>query len=162
MSDQLPSHTGVVIIGGGIVGCSTAYHLTRLGWKDVVLLERKTLASGTTWAAAGLVTQLRQNRQMSNLVKYATDLYAHLEEETGVATGYVTTGAIAVCRTQARRQEWLRASAMARSFGIDVHEIPLAEARDMVPGMSIDGLLAAFYIPEDGQTNPEDTTQALA
>ena len=162
MSNQLPSHARAVVIGGGIVGCSTAYHLTQLGWKDVVLLERKTLASGTSWAAAGLVTQLRQNRQMSNLVKYATDLYARLEEETGVATGYVTTGAIAVCRTRARRQEWLRASAMARSFGIDVHEIPLKEARDLVPGLSVEGLLAAFYIPDDGQTNSEDTTQSLA
>lgn len=162
MSKQPPQHAKVVIIGGGIVGCSTAYHLTQLGWKDVVLLERKTIASGTTWAAAGLVTQLRQNRQMSNLVKYATQLYARLEEETGVATGYITTGAVAVCRTKARQQEWLRAAAMARSFGIDVHEISLKDAQDLVPGMHIDDLLAAFYIPEDGQTNPEDTTQSLA
>lgn len=162
MTALLPQFAQVVIIGGGIVGCSTAYHLTRLGWKDVILLERKELASGTTWAAAGLVTQLRQNRQMSNLVRYATDLYANLEAETGVATGYVTTGAIALCRTEARRSEWLRSAAMARSYGIEIEEISLKEAVDMVPGMSGSGLLAAFYIPKDGQTNPEDTTQSLA
>ncbi len=162
MSSQLPGQARAVIIGGGIVGCSSAYHLAQLGWKDVVLLERKSLASGTTWAAAGLVTQLRQNRQMSNLVKYATDLYSRLEDETGVATGYITTGAIALCRTDARRQEWLRAASMARSFGIDVHDIPLREAENLVPGLSVKGVLAAFYIPKDGQTNPEDTAQSLA
>ena len=162
MSTSLPTHSQVVIIGGGIVGCSVAYHLSKIGWKDVILLERKTIASGTTWAAAGLVTQLRQNRQMSNLVKYATKLYAELEAETGLATGYVTTGAIALCQTKARRQEWLRLAAMANSYGIDVHEIALKEALDMVPGMSDDGLISAFYIPKDGQTNPEDTAQSLA
>lgn len=162
MSNQLPKEARVIIIGGGIVGCSTAYHLSKLGWKDIILLERKELASGTTWAAAGLVTQLRQNRQMSNLVKYATELYANLETETGLATGYITTGAIAVCQTKARRFEWLRLAAMARTYGIDVHEISLKEAADMVPGMDTAGLIAAFYIPQDGQTNPEDTTQSLA
>ncbi len=162
MSEQFPQHARAVIIGGGIIGCSTAYHLSKIGWQDVVLLERKELASGTTWAAAGLVTQLRQNRQMSNLVRYATELYANLEAETGVATGYITTGAITVCQTEARRSEWLRAAAKARTYGIEVHEITLKEAAEMVPGMSTSGLITAFYIPKDGQTNPEDTTQSLA
>jgi 4-methylaminobutanoate oxidase (formaldehyde-forming) len=162
MSETFPTQARVVVIGGGIVGCSTAYHLTKVGFKDVVLLERKTIASGTTWAAAGLVTQLRQNRQMTNLVKYATELYADLEAETGMGTGYVTTGAVALCQTQARRQEWLRSSAMAASYGIDVHEISIKEALDLVPGMSDTDLLSAFYIPKDGQTNPEDTAQSLA
>ncbi len=162
MSKSLPKQTRVVIIGGGIVGCSVAYHLTKIGWKDVVLVERKTIASGTTWAAAGLVTQLRQNRQMTNLVKYATELYASLEAETGVATGYVTTGAIAVCQTEARHREWLRLTTMANNFGIDLYEIPLKEAQDMVPGMSLKDLKSAFYIPKDGQTNPEDTAQSMA
>jgi glycine cleavage system T protein len=162
MPNPLPTHARVVIIGGGIVGCSTAYHLTKIGWKDVVVLERKTIASGTTWAAAGLVTQLRQNRQMTNLVKYATKLYANLEAETGVPTGYVTTGAIAVCQTDARRREWLRLATMANSYGIDVHEISIKEALDLAPGMSDEDLIAAFYIPKDGQTNPEDTAQSLA
>ena len=162
MNNTFPTQARVIIIGGGIVGCSTAYHLTKIGWKDVVLLERKTIASGTTWAAAGLVTQLRQNRQMTNLVKYATELYANLEAETGAPTGYVTTGAIALCQTDARRREWLRLATMANSYGIDVHEIPIKEALDLVPGMSDEDLISAFYIPKDGQTNPEDTTQSLA
>lgn len=162
MSAQLPTQAQIVIIGGGIVGCSTAYHLTRYGYTDVVLLERKELGSGTTWAAAGLVAQLRQNQEMTNLAKYATELYAKLEAETGVATGYVTTGALGVCQTEDRRREWLRGSAMAGAFGIDMHEISLKEAEDLVPGMSAKGLVSAFYLPKDGQTNPLETTQALA
>ena len=162
MAEKLPKQAQVVIIGGGIVGCSVAYHLTKIGWKDVVLLERKELASGTTWAAAGLVTQLRQNRQLSDLAKYATKLYPSLEAETGVATGYVKTGSITVCRDEERRREWTRAAATASAFGIEAHEIGAAEAKKMMPGLFVDDLVSAFYIPEDGQTNPEDTTQALA
>jgi glycine cleavage system T protein len=161
MSNSLPKQARVVIIGGGIVGCSVAYHLTKIGWKDVVVLERKTIASGTTWAAAGLVSQMRQNRQMTNLAKYATELYANLESETGVATGYVDAGSIIVCQTDARRHEWLRVATMAKSNGIDVHEISLKEALDLAPGMSDKDLVSAFYVPKDGQTNPEDTTQSL-
>ncbi len=162
MIKQIPSSARVVIIGGGIIGCSTAYHLTKIGWKDVVLLERKLLGSGTTWAAAGLVTQLRQNRQMSNLVRYATELYGSLEAETGIPTGYITTGAVTICQTDARHREFKRNEAMARSFGVDVHEISLKEAEDYVPMMSTEGAVSAFYTPLDGQTNPEDTTQSLA
>ncbi|HBV95841.1 MAG: FAD-dependent oxidoreductase [Peptococcaceae bacterium BICA1-7] len=161
MSQQLPSHAQIVIIGGGIVGCSTAYHLTKMGYKDVLLLERKELGSGTTWAAAGLVAQLRQNQEMTNLAKYATELYPKLEEETGVATGYVTTGALGVCQTEDRRREWLRGSAMAAAFGVEMYEVSLKEAEEMVPGMSTEGLVSAFYLPNDGQTNPLETAQAL-
>jgi 4-methylaminobutanoate oxidase (formaldehyde-forming) len=161
MNQQLPSHSRIVIIGGGIVGCSTAYHLARLGHTDLVLLERKELGSGTTWAAAGLVAQLRQNREMTNLAKYATELYPALEAETGVATGYVRTGALGVCQTEDRRREWLRGAAMASAFGIEMHEVSLKEAADMVPGMSTRGLVAAFYLPNDGQTNPLDTLRSL-
>lgn len=162
MNNAIPTQAQIVIIGGGIVGCSTAYHLTRQGYTDVVLLERKELGSGTTWAAAGLVAQLRQNQEMTNLAKYATELYATLEDETGVATGWVEAGAIGVCQTEDRRREWLRGSAMARAFGIDMHEISLKEAEDLVPGLSTAGLVSAFYLPKDGQTNPLETTQALA
>ena len=158
---QLPAHARIIIIGGGIVGCSTAYHLTKIGHTDVVLLERKELGCGTTWAAAGLVAQLRQNREMTNLAKYATQLYPALEAETGVATGYVTTGALGVCQTEDRRREWLRGSAMASAFGIEMHEISLKEAEDMVPGMSTQGLVSVFYLPNDGQTNPLETTRSL-
>lgn len=161
MNQSLPSYAQIVIIGGGIVGCSTAYHLTKMGYTDVVLLERKELGSGTTWAAAGLVAQLRQNQEMTNLAKYATELYPKLEEETGVATGYVTTGALGVCQTGDRRREWLRGSAMASAFGVEMYEISLLEAEELVPGMSAKGLVSAFYLPNDGQTNPMETAQAL-
>ncbi len=162
MTATLPKQSQVVIIGGGIVGCSTAYHLTKLGFKDVLLLERKELGSGTTYAAAGLLAQLRQNQEMTNLAKYASELYSTLEAETGVHTGFVKTGAIGVCQTRDRRLEWLRGSAMAKAFGIDMHEISLKEAEGMVPGMSTRGLKAAFYLPNDGQTDPNATTQSLA
>ena len=162
MSTEFPNQAQIVIIGGGIVGCSTAYHLTKQGYKDVLLLERKELGSGTTFAAAGLLAQLRQNQEMTNLAKYATELYATLGEETGVNTGFVRTGAIGVCQTEDRRLEWLRGSAMAKAFGIDMHEISLKEAEDMVPGMSTEGLLSAFYLPNDGQVDPIGATQALA
>ena len=162
MSVSVPDQAQVVIIGGGIVGCSTAYHLTKAGFKDVVLLERKELGSGTTHAAAGLLAQLRQNREMTNLAKYAIELYSKLEEETGVHTGFVKTGAIGVCQTEDRRLEWLRGSAMAKAFGIDMHEISLKKAEEMVPCLSTDGLVSAFYLPDDGQVDPILATQSLA
>lgn len=162
MTTSIPKQAQIVIIGGGIVGCSTAYHLTKQGFKDVLLLERKELGSGTTFAAAGLLAQLRQNLEMTNLAKYASELYSTLEEETGVNTGFVKTGAIGVCQTEDRRTEWLRGSAMAKAFGIDMHEISLKEAENMVPGMSSKGLISAFYLPNDGQVDPIGATQALA
>lgn len=162
MKAALPKHAQIVIIGGGIVGCSTAYHLTKAGFRDVLLLERKELGSGTTWAAAGLLAQLRQNQEMTNLAKYAGDLYSRLEEETGVHTEYVRCGAIGVCQTEDRRLEWLRGAAMAKAFGIEMHEISLKEAEDMVPGMSTQGLVSAFYLPNDGQVDPISATQSLA
>ncbi len=161
MNQTLPTQAQIVIIGGGIVGCSTAYHLTKIGYTDVVLLERKELGSGTTWAAAGLVAQLRQNQEMSNLAKYATELYPTLEAETELATGYVKTGALGVCQTEDRRREWLRGAAMASAFGIEMYEISLKEAEDMVPGMSTKDLVSVFYLPNDGHTNPLDTTRSL-
>ncbi len=158
----MKNHAQVVIIGGGIVGCSVAYHLTKIGRTDVLLLERKELACGTTWAAAGLLTRLRQNQEMTNLAKYTVDLYEGLEAETGMATGFRRNGAVTVCRTQDRRKELLRAAAMARAFGIEMNEISPNEAGKLVPGMRTDDLVAAFHLPKDGVTNPIDTTRALA
>jgi 4-methylaminobutanoate oxidase (formaldehyde-forming) len=162
MSTSIPSQAQVVVIGGGIVGCSAAYHLTKVGFKDVVLLERKEIASGTTWAAAGLLAQLRQNQEMTNLAKYALECYAKLEEETGVATGFKMNGAIGVCQTEDRRREWLRGAAMAGNFGVEMYEISMKEAEEMVPGMATGDLVAAFYLPNDGITDPVGTAQALA
>jgi len=162
MSKQLPGHARVVIIGGGIVGCSVAYHLGKIGWQDVVLLERKTIASGTSWAAAGLLGQLWADSALTKLAIYGADLYARLEEETGQPTGYKRPGSIRVAQTRARKSEFDRSMAMARSFGIEMEEISLAEARRLFPLLNTNDLVAAWFQPNDGHTNPEDTTQALA
>ena len=162
MSSQLPTHAQVVIIGGGIVGCSTAYHLVELGWKDVVVLERKRISSGTSWAAAGLLGQLWPTSPLTKLAKYGADLYAGLEAKTGQPTGYKRNGSLRVSRTQARRSEYLRALGMARAFGIKMEEISFEEAKRFIPVMNTDDLTGVWYQPDDGVTNPEDTTQALA
>ena len=116
MADKtLPSQARVVIIGGGVVGCSVAYHLAELGWSDIVLLERKSLTCGTTWHAAGLIAQLRATQNMTRLAKYSQELYASLEAKTGVATGFRQNGSITVALTDARMEELRRGAAMARS-----------------------------------------------
>jgi glycine cleavage system T protein len=162
MAKALPSHVQVIVIGGGIVGCSVAYHLTKLGWKDVVLLERKTLTSGTTWAAAGLVGQLRASPALTRLAQYGTELYARLEEETGQATGYLANGSIMVAQTEDRKHEYDRGAAMAKAFGIEMYEIGFDEAKKMWPLLNTSDLVAAYYLPKDGQTSPVDTAQAMA
>ncbi|MCG8617055.1 MAG: FAD-dependent oxidoreductase, partial [Desulfobacterales bacterium] len=162
MTSQLPEAAQVVIIGGGIVGCSTAYHLADYGFTDVVVLERKTLSSGTTFAAAGMLGQFRSNRQLSRLVSYAHEIYPKLEEITGMGTGYYKSGSVSLAQTRDRYIELQRAASTARSYGIEFNEVSLSEARDLVPGMSTEGLEGAFYIPGDGYTNPIDTTMAFA
>ncbi len=162
MTTAFPTHKQVVIIGGGIVGCSVAYHLTKLGWKDVVVLERKTLTCGTTWHAAGLVGQLRSTANITKLAQYTSKLYATLEAETGQATGFKQSGSISVATNPERFEELKRGASMARVFDLEVEMAtpedlaavwPLAYTGDMVGGV---------YLPGDGQTNPIDTTMALA
>lgn len=162
MAKELPTHAQVVIIGGGIVGCSVAYHLAQLGWKDVLVLERKTIASGSTWAAAGLLGQLWANAPLTKLAVYGADLYSRLEAETGQPTGYLRPGSIRVAQTRARKEEFDRSMQMARAFGIEMDEISLSEAKRLFPLLNTDDLTAAYLQPNDGHTNPEDTTQALA
>jgi len=162
MADNFPTQARVVIIGGGIVGCSVAYHLSKLGWNDVVVLERKTIASGTTWAAAGLLGQLWSNAALTKLAVYGADLYSRLESETGQPTGYQRPGSIRVAQTKARKEEYDRSMQMARAFGIEMEEISLKEAQKLFPLLHVDDLEAAWFQPNDGHTNPEDTTQALA
>jgi len=162
MAKQLPDQAQVVIIGGGIIGCSVAYHLTKLGWKDVILLERKVLTCGTTWAAAGLVGLLRATAALTRLAQYGARLYASLEEETEQATGYTVIGALMVARTQDRIHEYERGAAMARSFGIEMERISFQEALKLWPLMNTDDLTAVYYLPQEARTNPVDTTQALA
>jgi 4-methylaminobutanoate oxidase (formaldehyde-forming) len=161
MSD-VPSHARVVIIGGGVIGCSVAYHLTKLGWKDVVLLERKQLTSGTTWHAAGLIAQLRATKNMTKLAKYSQELYGSLEEETGVATGFKRCGSITVALTAERREEIFRQAAMARAFGVDVEEISPAEVLEKYKHLNIEGVTGGVYLDKDGQGDPSNITLALA
>jgi 4-methylaminobutanoate oxidase (formaldehyde-forming) len=162
MAKPLPTQARVVIIGGGIVGCSVAYHLAKLGWKDVILLERKALTSGTTFAAAGLVGQLRATPALTRLAQYGTECYAKLEEETGQATGYRANGSILVARTVDRTHEYDRSIAMASKFGIEMSRISPEEAKRMWPLMATDDLEALYYMPGDGEASPVDLTQALA
>ncbi|MEM9637967.1 MAG: FAD-dependent oxidoreductase, partial [Pseudomonadota bacterium] len=157
-----PSHARVVIIGGGVIGCSVAYHLTKLGWKDVVLLERKQLTSGTTWHAAGLIAQLRATANMTKLAKYSQELYGNLEEETGVATGFKRCGSITVALTEERREEILRQAAMARAFGVEVEEISPSEVKERYEHLNIKGVTGAVYLDKDGQGDPANIALALA
>ncbi len=159
---SLPTQSRAVIIGGGVVGCSVAYHLTKLGWKDVLLLEQGRLTGGTTWHAAGLVGQLRANRTMTALSRYGTELYAGLEAETGQATGWKRCGSISVARTLERVIQLKRNVATARSFGIEAEFITPSEAGKLWPLMRIDDLVGAVWLPGDGKANPTDLTQALA
>ena len=158
----LPSKARVVIIGGGIVGCSVAYHLTKLGWKDVVLLERKQLTSGTTWHAAGLIAQLRATANMTKLAKYSQELYGNLEEETGVATGFKRVGSITAALTGERLEELHRSAAMARAFGVEVEEISPSEIKQRYEHLNIEGVTGGVYLPLDGQGDPANIALALA
>ena len=160
--NNIPQKARVVIIGGGVVGCSVAYHLTKLGWQDVVLLERKQLTSGTTWHAAGLIAQLRATANMTKLAKYSQELYGALEEETGVATGFKRVGSITVALTEERREEIFRSAAMARAFGVDVEEITPAEVTAKYPHLNTEDVVAGVYLDKDGQGDPANIALALA
>ena len=140
---DLPTKARVVIIGGGVIGCSVAYHLTKKGWNDVVLLERKQLTSGTTWHAAGLIAQLRATANMTKLAKYSQELYGALEEETGVATGFKRVGSITVALTEERKEEIYRQAAMARAFGVEVEEISNERVAEMYPHLNLEGVKGA-------------------
>src|SRR4051794_30592709 len=135
MSTPLPQQTRVVIIGGGIIGCSVAYHLTRLGWADVILLEQGQLSCGTTWHAAGLVGQLRAQESMTKLIRYSTALYAELEADTGLATGWKQCGSLSVARTAERMTQLKRTAAVARAYGVACEVIGAREAGDLWPVM---------------------------
>ena len=158
---NLPNQARVVIIGGGVVGCSVAYHLTKLGWKDVVLLERKQLTSGTTWHAAGLIAQLRATANMTKLAKYSQELYGALEEETGVATGFKRVGSITVALTEERKEEIFRSAAMARAFGVDIEEISPTEIGQRYPHLNLSDVKAGVYLDKDGQGDPGNIALAL-
>ncbi len=159
---EVPKHARAVIIGGGVSGCSVAYHLAKAGWTDIVLLERRQLTCGTTWHAAGLIGQLRGSANMTRLAKYSADLYVKLEAETGVATGMRQVGSISVALTGERHEELLRQATVARIFGVDVAEISPKEAKAMYPHLEIRDVVGAVHLPLDGQCDPANIAMALA
>jgi 4-methylaminobutanoate oxidase (formaldehyde-forming) len=164
MSDKLniPTQAKIVIIGGGIIGCSTAYHLAKMGCNDVVLLEKHKLTSGSTFHAAGLVGQLRTNANITQLLGYSVELYRTLEQETGLATGWKMNGGLRLACNDARWTEVRRQATTAHSFGLEMHLLSPREALDLWPVMDISDLVGAAFLPTDGQANPSDITQSLA
>ncbi|MBT9245224.1 FAD-dependent oxidoreductase [Gemmobacter fulvus] len=158
----IPQTARAVIIGGGISGCSVAYHLAKAGWTDIVLLERMSLTSGTTWHAAGLIGQLRGSANMTRLAKYSADLYVKLSAETGVETGMRQVGSISVALTQERHEELLRQATVARIFNVDVNEISPAEVKAMYPHLEVGDVVGAVHLPLDGQCDPANIAMALA
>ncbi|MBB1251135.1 FAD-dependent oxidoreductase [Rhizobium sp. G21] len=158
----LPSHAQIVVIGGGIIGCSTAYHLARDHKADVLLLEQGQLTSGSTWHAAGLVGQLRSSASITRVLKYSVELYKGLEAETGLATGWKMTGCLRLATNQDRWTEFRRLATTAGSFGMDMHLISPEEVKRMWPLMTTDDLIGASWLPTDGQASPSDITQSLA
>ena len=158
----LPLSARVVIIGGGISGCSVAYHLAKLGWTEIVLLERKKLTSGTTWHAAGLVGQLRASQNMTRLAKYSADLYRTLESETGLATGLRQCGSITVALTTERQEELRRQAAMARVFGVEVNELSPSDILSLYPHLNMTDVVSGVHLPGDGQADPGNIALALA
>src|SRR6202020_2286837 len=158
----LPSRARVVVVGGGVIGCSVAYHLTKMGWSDIVLLERKQLTSGTTWHAAGLVGQLRESINMTQLARYTAGLYRGLEAETGQATGYRQCGSLSLATTAGRMEELKRNASMAKVFGLPVNVVGRNEIASLYPLANLEDVLGGIHIPSDGYANAVDITQALA
>jgi 4-methylaminobutanoate oxidase (formaldehyde-forming) len=158
----LPARARVVIIGGGVIGTSVAYHLTEAGWTDVLLLEQGQLSCGTTWHAAGLVGQLRATESGTRLVQYSTGLYERLEAETGLGTGFRRCGGVTVARTQDRLTQLRRTAATAEAFGLDCELVTPAQARGRYPMLETSDLAGALWLPGDGRANPADLTAALA
>ncbi len=159
---ELPSRARVVVIGGGVIGTSVAYHLTLLGCADVLLLEQGQLSCGTTWHAAGLVGQLRASESVTRLVQYSTDLYTRLEAETGLSTGFRRCGGVTVARSRDRMTALRRTAATAEVFGLDCELISAQRAGELFPIMATADLAGAIWLPDDGRANPADLTAALA
>ncbi len=159
---KIPTTARVVIIGGGVIGCSVAYHLAKQGWKDVVLLERRQLTCGTTWHAAGLIAQLRATQTMTQLAKYSADLYYSLEAETDAATGMKQNGSVSVALTDERLEELKRGASMARCFDVDVHDLSPEECKQHYPLLNLEGVTGGVFLPGDGQGDPTNIALALA
>jgi len=161
-TDDLPGRAQVVIIGGGIMGASVAYHLVHLGWTDVVLVEQGQLSSGTTWHAAGLVGQLRATEGGTRLVQYSAKLYSELEQETGLATGFKRCGGVTVARTEDRMVQLRRTAANAASYDLECELISPERAKELYPVLATEDLVGAIWLPGDATANPVDVTASLA
>ncbi|PBB29666.1 FAD-dependent oxidoreductase [Mesorhizobium sp. WSM3882] len=159
---SLPSKARAVIIGGGVSGCSVAYHLVKLGWTDVILLERKQLTCGTTWHAAGLLSELRASSDMTKLTKYSMQLYSSLEQETGIATGLRRVGSLSVAITQEHKHELYRQLSLAAAYGVEARNISVRELEGMYPHVNVSDVTAALHFPNDGQCDPANVAMALA
>jgi glycine cleavage system aminomethyltransferase T/glycine/D-amino acid oxidase-like deaminating enzyme len=159
---EVPKQVRCVVIGGGIIGCSVAYHLAKLGWRDVILLERKRLTSGTTWHAAGLIGQLRSSSTLTKMAKYSASLMAELEAETGVITGFRQNGSLSLALSGERMQELKRQATMGKVFGVEAYMVSASEARDRHPLIDLKGVEGGLFIPANGQADPANITQALA
>ena len=159
---ELPSEARCVVIGGGIIGCSVAYHLAKLGWRDVVLLERKRLTSGTTWHAAGLIGQLRGSSTLTKLAKYSAALMAELEAETGLATGFRQNGSLSLALSAERLEELKRQATMGKVWGVEAYMVSPTEARAKYPLIDLKGVTGGLWIPANGQADPANVCQALA
>jgi len=162
MASEFPTQARVVIIGGGVGGCSIAYHLTKMGWKDVVVLERGELTCGSTWHSAGLVGQLRSDFNLTRMMKYSTDLYRTLKDETGIDTGWREVGGLRLASSAERMGELKRQVGYARSFGMPLEMISTEDAHRMWPLMNPQGVLGAVFTPTDGSIDPTGLTNALA
>src|SRR5881398_716936 len=162
MASSLPPHAKVVIVGAGIAGASLAYHLTRFGWKDVVLLEQNQLAGGTTWHAAGLVGRLRTSNSLTKINKYTVELYSQLEQETGHSVGWKQVGSLIVAKSEDRMIQLQRTMAMAELFGVEAHLISPKAALEKWPLLRVDDVLGAAWLPHDGKVIPGEVPLALA
>src|SRR6185295_5900117 len=159
---SLPAHAQIVVIGGGIIGCSTAYHLAKDHKADVLLLERGRLTGGSTWHAAGLVGQLRSSASITQVLKYSVDLYKRLDKETGLETGWKMTGCLRLACNEDRWTEFKRLATTAQSFGMEMDLLAPEEVKAMWPLMEVSDLVGASFLPTDGQASPSDIAQSLA
>ncbi len=162
MNKALPAHAQIVVIGGGIIGCSTAYHLARDHKADVILLEQNKITSGSTWHAAGLVGQLRSSASITQVLKYSVELYKNLEAETGLQTGWKMSGCLRLATNEDRWTEYKRLATTAQSFGMDMQLLSPAETKKLFPLLDVSDLVGSSYLPTDGQASPSDITQSLA
>lgn len=161
MTDPLPSHASVVVIGGGIMGCSTLYHLAEMGVADAILLERNQITSGTTWHSAAQVRALRSSQNLTRMIQYSVDLYSRLEAETGQAVGWIQEGSLSIATTPGRMEHVLRQEALAHAFGVEATSISAGEAKERWPLMNADDVIGAVWSPDDGRVSPSDVCAAL-